>query len=141
VPRRILAQRLSVGGSAYAYTSDKPRITAHDDNAEESHGNEGATMLLLRRHPRFVVFLSFLLTASLLLLLPHSPFPTFQPTSYPRKQPFESPLDFHGLSARVRRAERTYQKMIIGRDALIAKVGPTPRDVALSVLSFSSYFN
>jgi len=98
-------------------------------------------MLLLRRHPRFVVFLSFLLTASLLLLLPHSPFPTFRPTSYPRKQPFESPLHFHGLTARVRRAERTYQKMIIGRDALIAKVGPAPRDVALSVLSFSSYFN
>lgn len=97
-------------------------------------------MLLIRRHLRFIVLLSSLLTASLLLLLPHSPFPALHPTSAPRRRPFKSTAGFQGLASRVRRAERAYQKMLLGRDALIAKVGPTPGNVALSVISSSSGF-
>ena len=92
-------------------------------------------MLLLRRHPRFIILLSSLLTASLLLLLSHSPFATLQPTS---RKPLKPPTGFRDVAARVQRAERAYQKMLLGRDALIAKVGPAPRNVALFVLFFSS---
>lgn len=92
-------------------------------------------MLLLRRHPRFIILLSFLLTASLLLLLSHSPFAALQPTS---RRPLDASAGFQDLAARVRRAERAYQKMLLGRDALIAKVGPAPRHVALFVLFFFS---
>ena len=90
-------------------------------------------MLLFRRHPRFIILLSLFLTASL-LLLSHSPFAALQPTSRPLKP---SP-GFRDLTSRVQRAERAYQKMLLGRDALIAKVGPAPRSVALFVLFFSS---
>lgn len=38
---------------------------------------------------------------------------------------------YQGVAARVRRSERAYQKMLRERDALVAKVGPAPRDVAL----------
>ena len=91
-------------------------------------------MLLLRRHPRFIILLSFFLTASLLLLLSHSPFAALQPTS----RPLKPSAGFPDLTSRVQCAERAYQKMLLGRDALIAKVGPGPRNVALFVLFFSS---
>ncbi|KAF8466812.1 methyltransferase domain-containing protein [Russula ochroleuca] len=87
-------------------------------------------MLFFRRYPRFTLLLSFLLTASLLLLLTHPPFPSLQPSSDPAR-PLNSPTSSQGLAARVLRAERAYQKMLLGRDALIAKVGPTPHNVAL----------
>jgi hypothetical protein len=90
-------------------------------------------MLFFRRYPRFTFLLSFLLTASLLLLLAHSPFPSLQPSSAPPTRPLNSTTSFQGLAARVRRAERAYQKMLLGRDALIAKVGPAPHNVALCV--------
>ena len=41
---------------------------------------------------------------------------------------------------RLRRAERAYQKMLLGRDALISKVGPTPHDVALCVPHYPYLF-
>lgn len=90
-------------------------------------------MIFFRRYPRFTFLLSFLLTASLLLLLTHSPFPSLQPSSAPPTQPVNSTTGFQGLAARVRRAERAYQRMLLGRDALIARVGPTPHDVVLCV--------
>jgi hypothetical protein len=92
-------------------------------------------MLSLRRHPRFIILLSFLLTASLLLLLSHSPFVALQPTS---RRLLKPSAGFRDLTSRVQRAERAYQKMLLGRDALITKVGPAPRNVALFVLFFSS---
>ena len=90
-------------------------------------------MIFFRRYPRFTILLSFLLTASLLLLLTHSSFPPLQPSSAPPAQPVNSTSGFQELSARVRRAERAYQRMLLGRDALITKVGPTPHDIALCV--------
>ncbi|KAN0102407.1 Methyltransferase domain containing protein [Russula decolorans] len=89
-------------------------------------------MLFFRRYPRFTFLLSVLLIASLLLLT-HSPFLSLQPSSAPPTptQPLNSSIAPHGLASRVRRAERAYQKMLLGRDALISKVGPTPHDVAL----------
>jgi len=92
-------------------------------------------MLLLRRHIRFIILLSSLLTASLLLLLSRPPFAALQTTS---RRPLEPSARFQDLAARVQRAERAYQKMLLGRDALIAKVGPAPGNVALFVLFFSS---
>jgi hypothetical protein len=97
------------------------------------------TMLFFRRYPRFTLLLSFLLTASLLLLLTHPPFPSLQPSSDPAR-PLNSPTSSQGLAARVLRAERAYQKMLLGRDALIAKVGPTPHNVALCVPTYPSPF-
>jgi hypothetical protein len=97
-------------------------------------------MLFFRRYPRFTLLLSFLLTASLLLLLTHTPFPSLQPSSAPPTQPVNPPTGFQGLAARVRRAERVYQKMLLGRDALITKVGPTPHNVALCALHYCSSF-
>ena len=90
-------------------------------------------MLFFRRYPRFTILLSVLLTASLVLLT-HSPFP-LQPSSVPLTppQPLNSSTASHGLASRVRRAERAYQKMLLGRDALISKVGPTPHNVVLCV--------
>jgi hypothetical protein len=96
-------------------------------------------MLFFRRYPRFTLLLSILLTASLLLLLTHSPFPSLQPSSDPPARPLNSPTSSQGLAARVRRAERAYQKMLLGRDALITKVGPTPHNVVLCVPAYPSY--
>ncbi|KAH9061855.1 methyltransferase domain-containing protein [Lactarius vividus] len=90
-------------------------------------------MLLPRRHPRFFLLLASLIFTALLLLLPRSPLAAFKSsasTGSPSR-PIKSPVIYQGVSARVRRAERAYQKMLRGRDALIAKVGPSPRDVAL----------
>lgn len=99
-------------------------------------------MLFFRRYPRFTLLLSFLLTASLLLLLTHTPFPSLQTSFEPPTQPLNppTPTSSQGLAARVRRAERAYQKMLLGRDALIAKVGPTPHNVALCVSTYPSFF-
>ncbi len=95
----------------------------------------GPEMLLPRRHPRFSLLLASLIVTALLLLLPRSPLAAFQSSagSGSPSRPLKSPVVYQGVAARVRRAERAYQKMLRGRDALIAKVGPTPRDVALSV--------
>ena len=89
-------------------------------------------MFFFRRYPRFTLLLSVLLTASLLLLT-HTPFPSLQPSSAPPTpaQPLNVSTTPQGLTSRVRRAERAYQKMLLGRDALISKVGPTPHNVAL----------
>jgi hypothetical protein len=103
--------------------------------ALKNNGYQRATMLLLRRHIRFIILLSFLLAASLLLLLSRPPFVALQPTS---RGPAEPSPRFQDLAARVQRAERAYQKMLLGRDALITKVGPAPGNVALFVLFFSS---
>jgi hypothetical protein len=89
-------------------------------------------MFLTHRHPRFTLLLAALHITVLLFLLPYSPFPHFRPSSPPRP-PFHHSIVYQGLSARVRRAERAYQKTLRARDALVAKVGPTPRDVALCV--------
>ncbi|KAI0270467.1 methyltransferase domain-containing protein [Gloeopeniophorella convolvens] len=87
-------------------------------------------MLLPRRHPRFSLLLACLLTAALLLLLPQSPLaPVPQPV--PASRPPSLLGDADALALRVKRAERTYQKMLRGREALIQKVGPSPRDIAL----------
>jgi hypothetical protein len=96
-------------------------------------------MLFFRRYPRFTLLLSVLLVASLLLLT-HSPFPSLRPPSAPPTptQPLNSSTALHGLASRVRHAERIYQKMLLGRDALISKVGPTPHDVALCVPPYST---
>ncbi|KAI0290328.1 methyltransferase domain-containing protein [Multifurca ochricompacta] len=88
-------------------------------------------MLLPRRHPRFSFLLASLLTISLLLLLPRSPLAAFQPSSTPPNRSLRPSAANEGLAAKVRRSERSYQKMLRGRDALISKVGPTPRYVAL----------
>jgi hypothetical protein len=95
-------------------------------------------MLLPRRHPRFSLLLASFIFTALLLLLPHSPLAALQPSagSSESSRPVNAPVIYQGVAARVRRAERAYQKMLRGRDSLIAKVGPTPRDIALSVLAF-----
>ena len=90
-------------------------------------------MLLPHRHPRFALLLAALLITVLLLLLPHSPLAAFHPSSTPLRRPLNTPAVHQGLAVRVRRAERAYQKMLRARDALIAKVGPAHRDVALCV--------
>jgi hypothetical protein len=115
-----------------------PHLVAHDGNPDAVGSR---TMLFFRRYPRFTFLLSVLLIASLLLLT-HSPFLSLQPSSAPPTptQPLNSSIAPHGLASRVRRAERAYQKMLLGRDALISKVGPTPHDVALCVLAYPSLF-
>ena len=99
-------------------------------------------MAFPRRHPRFSLLLASLIFIALLFLLPHSPLVALQPSPGSsealKKAP---PVVYHGVSARVRRAERAYQKMLRGRDALIGKVGPTPRDVALSVILCLAFFS
>jgi hypothetical protein len=92
-----------------------------------------AKMFLTHRHPRFTLLLAALHIIVLLLLLPYSPFAPFRPSSPPPRPPSHPSIVYQGLSARVRRAERAYQKTLRARDALVAKVGPTPRDVALCV--------
>ena len=105
-----------------------------------SSSTETAEMLLPRRHPRFSLLLASFIFTALLLLLPHGPLAALQSPSASSTSPTPSsqkspPVAYHqGVATRVRRAERAYQKMLRGRDALIAKVGPTPRDVALFVL-------
>jgi hypothetical protein len=89
-------------------------------------------MFLTHRHPRFTLLLAALHITVLLFLLPYSPFAPFHPSSPPRL-PSHHPILYQGLSARVRRAERAYQKTLRARDALVAKVGPTPPDVVLCV--------
>ncbi|KAH9974226.1 methyltransferase domain-containing protein [Russula compacta] len=88
-------------------------------------------MLFFRRYPRFTLLLSFLLTTALLLIRPRSSFPAVLPPSVPTERPPKPTPGSQGLSARVRRAERAYQKMLLEREALITKVGPAPHDVAL----------
>ncbi|SRR6266852_281671 len=113
-----------------------PHLVAHDGNPDAVGCR---TMLFFRRYPRFTLLLSVLLIASLLLLT-RSPFPSLQPSSAPPTptQPLNSSTAPHGLASRVRRAERAYQKMLLGRNALISKVGPTPHDVALCVPHYPS---
>ena len=89
-------------------------------------------MFLPRRHPRFSLLLASLIFAALFLILPNSPL-TFQASGPPSPPPKPPVVVYQGIGARVRRAERAYQKMLRGREALIAKVGPTLRDVTLSV--------
>ena len=119
-------------------TGTAPHLVAHDGNPDAVGSR---TMLFFRRYPRFTLLLSVLLIASLLLLT-HSPFLSFQPSSAPPTptQPLNSSIAPHGLASRVRRAERAYQKMLLGRDALISKMGPTPHNVALCVLPYPSPF-
>jgi len=62
---------------------------------------------------------------------PFTPILTLPPSSAPPRQPLRSSASSQGLATRVLRAERAYQKMLLGRDALIAKVGPAPHDVSL----------
>jgi hypothetical protein len=116
----------------------RPYLVAHDGNPDAVGSR---TMLFFRRYPRFTFLLSVLLIASILLLT-HSPFVSLQPSSASPTppQPLNSSIPPHGLASRVRRAERAYQKMLLGRDALISKVGPTPHDVALYALPYSSLF-
>jgi len=104
-------------------------FVAHDGNPDAVSSR---TMLFFRRYPRFTLLLSVLLTASLLLLT-HSPFSSLEPSAAPPTPTRPSSIASQGLAARVRRAERAYRKMLLGRDALISKVGPTPHDVALCV--------
>lgn len=138
-PSRAPIERLKRQAKVQTHTLSSPATTT------TTIGIVGSTetasdpeMLLPRRHPRFSLLLaSFILTA-LLLLLPHSPLAAFQPSAGSSSRPVKPPVVYQGVAARVRRAERAYQKMLRGRDALIAKVGPTPRDVALSVSSFVS---
>jgi hypothetical protein len=92
-------------------------------------------MFLTHRHHRFALLLAALHVTILLLLIPHSPFAPFQSSSSPPRPSPNPSIAHQGLSARVRRAERTYQKTLRARDALIAKVGPAPRDVVLCVRS------
>jgi hypothetical protein len=98
-------------------------------------------MFLFSRHLRFIILLFSLVTASLFLLLPRPSNPALQPISTPKRKPYKSSTGSQGLSSRIRRAERAYQRMLLGRDALIAKVGPAPRNVALSILSSFSAFS
>jgi len=113
-------------------------------NGNQAHNLSNFAMLFLRRHPRFAFLLSSLLTIALVLLLPFSPFPSLPSSSASLRRPLGSSTGPQGLAARVRRAERAYQKMLLGRDALIAKVGPAPHNVALyvfypSILSLISF--
>ncbi|KAH9957261.1 methyltransferase domain-containing protein [Lactifluus volemus] len=87
--------------------------------------------LLSHRHPRFVLLLAALHITILLLLLAHSPFTLYQSSSASRRPLINPSIVHQALSARVRRAERAYQKSLRTRDVLIAKVGPAPRDVSL----------
>ena len=115
-----------------------PHLVAHDGNLDAVGSR---TMLFFRRYPRFTFLLSVLLIASLLLLT-HTPFLSLQSPSTPPTptQPLNSSTAPHGLASRVRRAERAYQKMLLGRDALISKVGPTPHNVALCVPPCPPFF-
>lgn len=118
----------------------RSHLVAHDGNPDAVGSR---MMLFFRRYPRFTLLLSVLLIASLLLLT-YSPFPSLQPSSAPPTptQPLNSSNPPHdgGLASRVRRAERAYQKMLLGRDALISKMGPTPHNVALCVLPYPPLF-
>jgi hypothetical protein len=89
--------------------------------------------LLSHRHPRFVLLLAALHITILFLLLAHSPFTLYQSSSSSQRPLLNPSIVHQALSARVRRAERAYQKSLRTRDALITKVGPAPRDVALFV--------
>ena len=87
-----------------------------------------------RRRNRLVIHASHpLLRPALFLLLPQSPLSSVQHRP-PAPRPLASFADANALALRVKRAERAYQKMLRGREALIAKVGPSPHDVALCVV-------
>ena len=114
-----------------------PHLVVHDGNPDAVGSR---TVLFFRRFPRFTVLLSVLIAS--LLLLTHTPFLSLQssPTPPTPTQPLNSSTAPHGLASRVRRAERAYQKMLLGRDALISKVGPTPHNVDLCVPSYPFFF-
>jgi len=128
-------------GAQIRLGADRAATTGHDDvDDDDENSTCRPEMLFPRRHPRFSLLLALLLFTTLLLLLPHSPLATtFQPqSSSGLGSPSQTPIShvvYQDLAARVRRAERAYQKMLRARDALIAKVGPTPRNVLLFVWS------
>ncbi|TFY70718.1 hypothetical protein EVG20_g2297 [Dentipellis fragilis] len=86
--------------------------------------------LIPARHPRYTIILGVLLVTAFFLLLPGSPYPYSEST-------YVSPDALHNgivqvdnsLTARVKRSERIYQKMVKRREGLIRKFGPNPREI------------
>ncbi|KAJ6591179.1 methyltransferase domain-containing protein [Mycena vulgaris] len=78
-----------------------------------------------QRHPRYSLFIFVVLACTFYLLGPYqaSP-PTFSSSmrGLPRG---------NNLSSRLARSERIYNKLLVDRQGLIKKFGPTPKDVAL----------
>jgi hypothetical protein len=126
-----------------APTASKPCIIAYNDNAEESNDNEG---LLCSYLVAIYALLSFFflslppLSSSCYLARRTRPCGQYLLLRGDHTVLYKSSTGSQGLFSRIRRAERAYQRMLLGRDALIAKVGPAPRNVALSVLSPFSAF-
>ena len=80
------------------------------------------------RHPRYsLLILVTLITTFYLLFVPH------------QEQIHSFHLQDHGLDARVQRSHRVYDKLLLQREGLIKKWGPTPKDIAVYVVSFSVF--
>lgn len=79
---------------------------------------------MLQRHPRYALLLAVLVIGSFLYL--SAPYPTHEYTA--------NVVGFPGdptLSARVERAEKSYQKVVEKRQALIKKHGPSSSQVVM----------
>lgn len=83
------------------------------------------TMAVCTRHPRYAALVAVALLTAIFLLVPHHPPPGA----------LRAPLDT-SLPARVARGNAIYDKMLIGREGLVKKFGPTPKAVELCVLRF-----
>ena len=80
-------------------------------------------MAVCTRHPRYAALVAAALLTAIFLLAPRHPPPGA----------LRAPLDTL-LPARVSRSNAIYDKMLIGREGLIKKFGPTPKAVDLCVL-------
>jgi hypothetical protein len=80
--------------------------------------------IVWQRHPRYFILVALVLTATIFLLNPYHPHSTDSYAAYIRDST---------LPARIERAERVYQKVIVDRKELIRKYGPTPRDIVMYV--------
>ncbi|KAJ7115781.1 methyltransferase domain-containing protein [Mycena epipterygia] len=78
-----------------------------------------------QRHPRYSIFIFVVLASTFYLLGPYqsSPHPTFNSAL--------RGLTGHDLPSRLARSERIYNKLLVERQGLIKKFGPTPKDIAL----------
>lgn len=85
-------------------------------------------LLTLQRHPRYVLLLAFLLVGSFLYL--NAPYASLEYTAQTAGFPGDPTLP-----SRVERAEKTYQKVLEKRQALIKKHGPSPSQVMMYVLA------
>jgi hypothetical protein len=78
-----------------------------------------------QRHPRYSLFIFVVLASTFYLL---GPYQKSQPTITSSMRGLPRGVD---LPSRLARSEKIYNKLLVDRQGLIKKFGPTPKDVVL----------